>query len=241
VVSGKNSSFTGKRRMGQYMTTDNDQVHGTVIDPGYSPEPESSVQPGAAPAEHGEEELSPSDMSAQDDGEELSPSDLSAQDDDDGVIVVESNVPGEVDGTDAADDEVIEPAATPVTADAGTHEAALPDGPGGTDQETAGGRHAAGPSPAEATQVADVPRLAGDADEIRRRWAAIQSGFVDDPRESVAEAAAFASEVMTALLAKAKEQEQALHDEWDHEGADTEDLRVVIRRYRAFLDQLAAL
>jgi hypothetical protein len=80
-----------------------------------------------------------------------------------------------------------------------------------------------------------------DAGEMYQRWAAIQSGFVDDPRESVTEAAAFLSEVMTALLDRVREREQALRDEWDRDDVDTEGLRVVLRRYRAFLDRLAAL
>ena len=91
------------------------------------------------------------------------------------------------------------------------------------------------------SEFADDAGLAGDAEDIRHRWAAIQSSFVDDPHGSVADAATFVSEVMTTLLANAGEREHELRGQWDRDDVDTENLRIVLRRYRGFLYQLAAL
>jgi hypothetical protein len=237
--------------MGQCMTTDNDEVHGTVIDPGYSSEPESESlrEPDGAPDEDDEEVLSPADSSADDDDEEvLSPADSSDEDDeddeddDDELIVVESYVPGEDDATDGAGAEADEAPGLDATGDE-ADEAALPDGPDGTDvMDNEAAAPAPAPAPAHSRMAGDGQFGSGaDAGEMYQRWAAIQSGFVDDPRESVTEAAAFLSEVMTALLDRVREREQALRDEWDRDDVDTEGLRVVLRRYRAFLDRLAAL
>jgi hypothetical protein len=95
----------------------------------------------------------------------------------------------------------------------------------------------AGHAPAPASPVA---KDAG-AGETRRRWAAIQSSFVDDPHTSVAEAAAFAAEVIDTLVASARQRESELRGEWDHDGADTESLRHTLRSYRGLLERIAAL
>jgi hypothetical protein len=274
------------------MTTDSDEVHGTVIDPGYSAEPESASPGEPEDALDGEREpdLSPADSSDENDeddeddddeddedglivvesyvpgeddttdapdaeatGLDTDDEDEDDEDDEDGLIVVESYVPGEDDRTDAPDavadeaaglhaaDAEADEAADLHAADDEADEQALPVSPDVTDDEAA-----PAPTPAHSRVAADSQLggdagLAGGADEMYQRWAAIQSGFVDDPRESVTEAAAFLSEVMTALLARVREREQALRDEWDRDDVDTEGLRMVLRRYRAFLDRLAAL
>jgi hypothetical protein len=269
------------------MTTDSDELHGTVIDSGYSPEsenpePENPLEPGETLDEGGEAGDSSDEDDLDDEDEDDEDED---EDEDDEVIVVESYVPGDDDPTGAADAEADEPIVTGA-ADAEADEPGFPDDSNVTpedaepadvvsvdgaapetvtDEDAAPGsltgldaasdditpaeaaatrRHAAAPAHSHAagdSEFAGDGGLTGDADEMYRRWAAIQSSFVDDPRESVTEAATFLSEVMTTLVAKAREREQALRDEWDHEGMDTEGLRVVLRRYRAFLDRLAAL
>jgi hypothetical protein len=83
--------------------------------------------------------------------------------------------------------------------------------------------------------------LAGDAEEMYRRWAAIQSSFVDDHRGSVADAAAFLKETVTALVASVEQRERELRGEWDSGELDTEGLRKVFRRYRGALERIAAM
>jgi hypothetical protein len=83
--------------------------------------------------------------------------------------------------------------------------------------------------------------LAGDPERIHERWAAIQATFVDDPRGSVSAAAELVTETIAALVASAEQRERGLRGEWDHEGADTENLRNTLRSYRGFLDRLVAI
>jgi hypothetical protein len=289
------------------MTTDDDEVHGTVIDSGYPPEPESErpVEPADAPAEDpstlypaeypadderpagnaedsagttedgGATDLSPADSDAEDaedaEGDEDEDEEEEEEDDDGGVIVVESSsVVGEDETPGVADDEADEAAGPDVTGEeasapgaVGEYEAApdaasqgdavqdpdaAPDTVSGLDAARGAVTPAhAAPAPAHSraaggSQFAGDAGLAGDADEMYRKWATIQSGFVDDPRESVADAAAFLSEVMTTVVANAGQREQELRDEWDRDtGLDTEALRIVLRRYRGLIDRLASL
>jgi hypothetical protein len=83
--------------------------------------------------------------------------------------------------------------------------------------------------------------LAGRAQEMHQRWAVIQSSFVDNPRGSVEDAAEFLDEMMTTVLARARQRERDLRGEWDADGVDTEGLRTILRRYRVLVDLIAAL
>jgi hypothetical protein len=163
------------------------------------------------------------------------------EDDEDEIIVVESADAGAGDvPSDTADDEIGEVAVVEavdeetLAADTVGGEAAVPD--------TMTAAQAA-PAPAHARMPSDTEYagLAGDPEEMRRRWASIQSSFVDDPRESVSEAANYLSEVMATLVANAQERERELRAEWDGGGLDTESLRTTLRQYRGFIDRLAAL
>jgi hypothetical protein len=82
-----------------------------------------------------------------------------------------------------------------------------------------------------------APLLTGQ-DGLRERWLRIQSGFVDDPRVSVTEAAGFVGELAGTIVTAVQEREQALRDAWDGE-ADTEQLRKALREYRTFFELLA--
>jgi len=99
------------------------------------------------------------------------------------------------------------------------------------------------PAPAPARTAAEDgdAGFGGDPEEIHRRWVAIQSSFVDDPHQSVADAAAFLEETTTALVASIKQRESDLRGAWDNQSLDTEGLRTMLRRYRAVLDRMAAL
>jgi hypothetical protein len=153
------------------------------------------------------------------------------------AIVVE---PVPADDTTAGPVPADDTTAGPVPADdttAGPVAASFPGGP----------RHAAADSAPVRSGMpvnGDVPTgspMAGDPEQLHKRWAAIQSTFVDDPRGSVTSAADLVTEVIAAVVASAKERESGLRGEWDREGVDTEGLRNALRSYRALLDQLAAL
>lgn len=110
------------------------------------------------------------------------------------------------------------------------------------------------PQPDEPTAVRDVDTGAAaesvpldGSDDLDRgddwagRWDEIQIRFVDEPRRSIEEADALVDEVITELTARLDGERQRLEHQWAA-GAEpsTEDLRVALQHYRAFLDRLLA-
>jgi hypothetical protein len=83
------------------------------------------------------------------------------------------------------------------------------------------------------------------ADELsglRSRWDEVQSGFVDDPRESVQKADGLVSDVIDQLTTGFSEVRSRLEKRWARgEEASTEDLRLALKRYRAFFERLLAV
>jgi len=79
---------------------------------------------------------------------------------------------------------------------------------------------------------------AGDVDRFRARWRELQADFVDDPAQAVRGADDLVGEVMRALSEVVAEHKRALEGGWRDGAGETEDLRVALRRYRAFFDQL---
>lgn len=120
------------------------------------------------------------------------------------------------------------------------------EGPAGTARPATSGAAGAGATRANVIPEAARPVPAhangglggGDPERMYERWAAIQSGFVDDPRGAVAAAADLVTEAIAALVASAQERESGLRGEWDRDSADTEDLRNTLRSYRGLLDEL---
>lgn len=74
----------------------------------------------------------------------------------------------------------------------------------------------------------------GQVDRFRDRWRELQAGFVDDPAQAVRGADELVDEIMRELA----ERRQHLEGQWRDGPGDTEELRVVIREYRAFFNQL---
>jgi hypothetical protein len=71
------------------------------------------------------------------------------------------------------------------------------------------------------------------------RWRDIQVGFVDEPRASVAQADALVADLMQRLAAGFSDAREELEAQWDRgDDVSTEDLRLALRRYRAFFDRL---
>ena len=74
---------------------------------------------------------------------------------------------------------------------------------------------------------------------LTKRWRDIQTGFVDEPRDSVAQADALVAELMQRLAAGFSEERQGLEGQWDRgDDVSTEDLRIALTRYRSFFDRL---
>lgn len=92
----------------------------------------------------------------------------------------------------------------------------------------------------DSTAQEQEPLLSEDQTEgFTNRWREIQVGFVDEPRESVAQADTLVADLMQQLAASFSDERQRLEQQWDS-GADvsTEDLRVALTRYRSFFDRL---
>jgi hypothetical protein len=109
--------------------------------------------------------------------------------------------------------------------------------------------------------------LLSDTDELRASWQRIQGAFIDDPREAVADAAGLIEHVGQLLAGALRQRQQQLRAMWDSDGMpdgvdyadsgspagtassgadrpaadggpDTEQLRLLIRRYRALFNEL---
>lgn len=81
-----------------------------------------------------------------------------------------------------------------------------------------------------------------EVEDLRERWIAIQSAFIDEPRRSVTEADRLVGDV-TERIARSFEDERARLEEIWESGEDitTEDLRLTLQRYRAFFDRLLTI
>ena len=78
-----------------------------------------------------------------------------------------------------------------------------------------------------------------DIDRFRGEWRDLQARFVDDPRSAVQSADHLVAEVMQSLAATFAKHKDELDSQWQNSSeAETEDLRLMLRRYRTFFDQL---
>ncbi len=89
--------------------------------------------------------------------------------------------------------------------------------------------------------AADVLFDEAEAERFRARWREVQTAFVDDPKRAVQDADMLVAELMRELASAFSERKRVLEDQW-REGTDaeTEDLRLALRGYRSFVDQLLA-
>jgi len=77
-----------------------------------------------------------------------------------------------------------------------------------------------------------------DVDRFRQDWQAIQISFVDDPKRAVTEADELVAAVIQSLAATFASHKSDLESQWRQGEAATEELRVALRRYRSFFNQL---
>ncbi|MFI9383637.1 hypothetical protein [Kutzneria sp. NPDC052558] len=104
------------------------------------------------------------------------------------------------------------------------------------------GQRTTGASPREAgASTADLLFDQADAARFRERWREVQTGFVDDPKRAVQDADVLVAELMREVASAFSQRKRVLEGQW-REGSDaeTEDLRLALRGYRAFVDQLLA-
>jgi hypothetical protein len=98
---------------------------------------------------------------------------------------------------------------------------------------------------ASATEQQDAPAGEGnlvppdEANDFRGRWDEVQTGFVDDPRRAVEEANQLVDEVTNRVVETFTRGRTELEEQWARgDEVTTEELRVVLQRYRSFFDSL---
>ena len=78
-----------------------------------------------------------------------------------------------------------------------------------------------------------------EAERFRLRWRDLQADFVDDPARAVQGADELVDEVLAALTEVFAAHKRELEEQWHGGGSgQTEELRVALRGYRSFFDQL---
>jgi len=74
---------------------------------------------------------------------------------------------------------------------------------------------------------------------FQSRWETIQTGFVDEPRQTVEQADELVAEVMKRLAEGFATERERLEGQWGRgEDVSTEDLRIALQRYRGFFQRL---
>jgi len=94
--------------------------------------------------------------------------------------------------------------------------------------------------PAESGGDVETPELI-DEEKVtgfRDRWQNVQTGFVDDPKQAVRQADELVAAVISALATTFAEHKSELEAQWQQGEPATEELRIALRRYRSFFDQL---
>ena len=88
-----------------------------------------------------------------------------------------------------------------------------------------------------------APLFSADAaKEFRSRWDAVQSSFVDDPKQAVRKGDELVAQVMKSLTETFSNERSRLEGQRDQsDKASTENLRVALRRYRSFFERLLSL
>lgn len=93
---------------------------------------------------------------------------------------------------------------------------------------------------AAASSMGGDDPLIAEADRLRATWLRLQAAFVDDPHASVADAADLVEHATQTLIGALRQRQKRLRDAWEHTpgGSDTEQLRLIMQRYRALFNQI---
>lgn len=160
----------------------------------------------------------------------------SAEGAEEGGTAAGPEAPGDT-GSPAEPDADAAPGAAPV--------AAPGQEPGGASESGVPG---AGGLPGDTGVDLDAPLLA-DVAGLRASWQRIQAGFVDDPREAVSDAANLVEHTAQALVGALQQRQRLLRAGWDRgrtlggfgapeDDTDTEELRLLIQRYRILFNHI---
>jgi hypothetical protein len=97
--------------------------------------------------------------------------------------------------------------------------------------------------PTTTQDQAPTPLFANDeSEDFRHRWNDVQTGFVDEPRQAVERADELVAAAIKRLAEIFAKERSSLEEQWARGGdASTEDLRLALRRYRAFFDRLLSV
>ena len=98
-------------------------------------------------------------------------------------------------------------------------------------------------APDKAAVSESVPLFSdSEMKDFRSQWSILQTGFVDEPRQTVEGADKLVTAVMQRLAEGFANERSGLEKQWESgDNVSTEDLRVVLRRYRSFFDRLLKL
>ena len=78
-----------------------------------------------------------------------------------------------------------------------------------------------------------------EVNQLRPKWNAIQTKFIDEPRQSVEEADGLVASTIQRLAESFATERAKLESQWAKgDDVSTEDLRLALRRYRSFFDRL---
>ena len=80
-----------------------------------------------------------------------------------------------------------------------------------------------------------------EGQEFRSRWDRIQIAFVDEPRRAVEDADNLVATTMSRLAEIFAEGRKKLEGQWDKGDVSTEDLRLLLQKYRSFFNRLLSM
>jgi|SRR6266540_3089002 len=151
--------------------------------------------------------------------------------------------PDEIDEDEDEDEEpsagtTLAPA-TPLPRSEETDEAAAAQVEGGEPEAPSAGTAVASADATPAPRSGAL--LATDAEAVRRQFLDIQAGFVDEPRQAVEQAGELVEALHQKVLESLHAEREQLDDALAGEEPSTEDLRVALRAYRAYVDRLLGL
>jgi hypothetical protein len=180
-------------------------------------------------------------MSQQVHTEDLARTDVSGEPAGDQVLVADlADDPGE--GGTSAPTTTAEREARPMGPAGSTGTTPNPTGTTPAPTGTTSGPTGTTPAPTGSTgSTGTAGHWAGitNADDLRQRWEAIQTGFVDEPRRAVEQADALVAQVIQELARSFADERQRLEAQWSRgDQVGTEDLRVALQRYRSFFQDL---
>jgi hypothetical protein len=97
------------------------------------------------------------------------------------------------------------------------------------------------PNPSETDEEAALFSQ-DESKELYAKWDAVQVGFVDEPRQAVERADSLVAGAMKRLAEMFAEERARLEGQWDRgDDVSTEELRLALRRYRAFFGRLLSV